>query len=93
MSKRNRSGSLSLVTIVVQGQPIQATAQSIRPAAIPCHGDYKGTKVNSPAIALVGDSVVLWADASKPNEATGMTKPYFATLAKKFDELEGNTRA
>lgn len=90
MSKRSRN-TLPLVTVIIGGKAIQATPQSIRPYAEVCHGEFKGTKVNSPAMAIVGESAVLWPDATKSQGVTSFDKASLGVLASKFLKDEGLT--
>ena len=54
------------------------------------HGEYKGARVNSPAICEIGESVILWPDADKPL-AISMRKAAAGVFATTLLRTDGFT--
>lgn len=52
------------------------------------HGEYNGIKVNSPALAFVGDTAVLWPNERK-SLAISMPKADLGLLSTTFLKTEG----
>lgn len=89
MKKQQRN--IRLVTILIDGKPMQVNPDSIRKEDRQVlHGSYKGVQVSSPAIYLVGDSAIFWPDANK-SFAVAMTKPELGVLSTRFLEADGHT--
>ena len=91
----NKNHRIKLVTVSINGNLIQVDPNSlIKDQRKLLHGKYKGTQVNSPSIAILGDrpddSVIFWPDADK-RFAVVMTKPGLGMLSKGFLEAEGHT--
>lgn len=54
------------------------------------HGEFNGTKVNSPATLEIGDSIGIWPEADKKAHFT-MTQAGFGVTAIDFLEKHGYT--
>lgn len=90
MNQQKHEGII-LVTILVNGKPVNVDANSIRKEDRQVlHGEYKGKQINSPAISLVGESAIIWPDASE-SDAVAMTKADLGVLSMEFLKLEGFT--
>ena len=91
----NKNHRIKLVTVSINGNLIQVDPNSlIKDQRKLLHGKYKGTQVNSPSIAILGDrpddSVIFWPDADK-RFAVAMTKPGLGMLSMGFLKAEGYT--
>ena len=88
MKRFNKNPSV-LLSVLIAGAAVR-----IDPASIPkenrkvFHGEFKGTQVNSPATYEIGESVILWPDASK-SFAVSMPKADMGVLATQFLKAEG----
>ena len=87
MQKQGKNAHL--VPILVNGVSILAAPASIsKDKRTVHHGAFKGTVVNSPATCSVGDSVVIWPEADKP-QAYSMSKAAFGVLSTQFLKSQG----
>lgn len=91
MNSKQPNENTILLTILVNGIPMKVDANSIRKQDRKVfHGEYKGKQVNSPAISLVGESAIIWPDASE-SDAVAMTKADLGVLSTEFLKSEGFT--
>ena len=85
------AASATLVPVTVEGKTFMVDANSIdsKDRSVE-HGEYKGEKVNSPAICSIGKSVVVWPEANE-SPAISFSKAGFGVLATKFLQAEDHT--
>jgi len=89
--KTQPNNRVKLVAVSLAGTTIRIDPASIaKDQRRILHGDFKGTQVNSPAIYPVGESVILWPDASK-SFAVSIGRAELGVLSTKFLESEGLT--
>lgn len=89
--KNRKFGSTKLIPIMLAGAQIQVNPASIgKDQRTTHHGEYLGTKVNSPESCKLGESVVLWPEAGK-SPVISMAKPAAMVFAKQLLESEGHT--
>ena len=55
------------------------------------HGTFNGTEVHSPAYRKVGDSVMIWPDASNKDLAFTIDQASLGVLSTKFLQANGHT--
>ena len=89
--KDRKFGSTKLIPILLNGAQIQVNPASIDKSARTLHhGEYKGTKVNSPESFKTAESLVLWPEAGK-SVVISMSKPAAMVFAQQLLESEGHT--
>jgi len=97
MNKKQRFASSNLgkskmIPLSISGAVLMASLASIdKNQRTVHHGEFEGTKVNSPATLQIGDSVIYWPDADKPDLAVTTDDAAFSLMAKQRLESKGYT--
>jgi hypothetical protein len=87
-TQKNRG--TKLIPVSLNGKPLKANPADYKETRTLCHGDYKGTPVNSPAFAKIGDSVLVWPDVEN-GYANSIGHAAMGRLSVVFLESEGFT--
>ncbi|MFZ3044230.1 MAG: hypothetical protein WA058_03970 [Minisyncoccia bacterium] len=88
---RKQQFNPKMVPIQISGLQILINPASIdKSNRVVHHGEYKGTKVNSPESCQIDESIVIWAESGK-SPVISMSKAAFGVLATQFLESEGHT--
>ncbi|MFA5997932.1 MAG: hypothetical protein WC814_00855 [Candidatus Paceibacterota bacterium] len=97
MPRNQRNKTAHLVSVAIGGISFKMVPNSIdKKLREPLHGEFKGEKVNSPAMLKLGtkpsDSVIVWPDENKP-QAYAMSIAAAGVFSTKFLESEGKSLA
>ncbi len=87
--RKGQSDNGAWASVVIDGATIKVNPASIdRKLRTKHHGEFKGTKVESPETYQIGDSIIIWPEAGKPF-ALSIDKASFGVLATQFLKSEG----